>query len=44
VVRSYEGEFLSAHSAQRSHVGLDPGLVDEDEALRIKTGYQLPTI
>jgi hypothetical protein len=40
VVRSYEGEFLSARSAQRSHVGLDPGLVDEDEALRIKTGYQ----
>ena len=24
-------------SAQRSHVGLNPGLVDEDEALRIKT-------
>jgi hypothetical protein len=23
-------------SAQRSHVGLDPGLVDEDEALGIK--------
>jgi hypothetical protein len=23
-------------SAQRSHVGLDPGLIDEDEALRIK--------
>jgi hypothetical protein len=25
-------------ASQRSHVGLDPGLIDEDQALRIETG------
>ena len=29
---------LRPPSAQRSHVGLDPGLVDEDQALRIEAG------
>lgn len=28
---------LGAPTAQRSHVGLDPGLIDEDQAPRIKT-------
>jgi len=29
---------LRPPAAQRGHAGLDPGLVDEDEALRIKAG------
>ena len=31
---------LRGPAAQRDHIGLDPGLVDEDQALRIEAGLQ----
>ena len=31
---------LGAPAAQRGHVGLDPGLVDEHQALRVETSLQ----
>ena len=43
-VRSQAAQPLALRppTSQWSHVGLDPGLVDEDHALRIKTGLPGP--
>lgn len=42
-VRSQAAQPLALRSptAQRSHVGLDPGLIDEDQALRIETSLPI---